>query len=383
MSVYRRRDRGTWTARVTGSDGKRHSRSFSLKADAERWEREEIRKAERGEAPTHTKRDSQTVAVIGEVWIQSLSSRGLKPKTLDGYQRLWNKLVCPHWGARKPRTIHPAAIRDWVMSMSGDAGEILSKSRRQQASQVLAMVLDEAVVLGLIASNPARDMMVSRAFRNTSMDSETEHRYLTAMELRNLAATSGDYGDFVYLLGVCGLRFGEVVALTVGDLQGNRLNVSKSISEVNGEQLLVPTKTGKSRSVPVPSIALSRLDDRITGRTADQPLFTTPSGTPIRYSNFRNRVWLPAVESAALGGLRIHDLRHTAASLAVAAGANVKAVQEMLGHASAAMTLDRYSGLFSDHLDEVADRLDDLLADDGCHQNATTDFGHSPLRSTG
>ena len=61
----------------------------------------------------------------------------------------------------------------------------------------------------------------------------------------------------------------------------------------------------------------------------------------------------------------------------------MKAVQEMLGHASAAMTLDRYSGLFSNHLDEVADRLDDLLTADQCHQNATTDLGQSQLRITG
>jgi integrase len=61
-------------------------------------------------------------------------------------------------------------------------------------------------------------------------------------------------------------------------------------------------------------------------------------------------------------GLRIHDLRHTAASLAVAAGANVKAVQQMLGHASAAMTLDVYSGLFDDDLESVADRLGEAAA---------------------
>ncbi len=66
----------------------------------------------------------------------------------------------------------------------------------------------------------------------------------------------------------------------------------------------------------------------------------------------------PAVAAAGLGELTPHELRHTAASLAVAAGANVKAVQRMLGHASAAMTLDVYSGLFDDDLDAVAERLD-------------------------
>ena len=86
-------------------------------------------------------------------------------------------------------------------------------------------------------------------------------------------------------------------------------------------------------------------------------MFTAPGGGPLRNTNFRSRVFVPAAESVGLPGLTPHDLRHTAASLAIAAGANVKAVQRMLGHASAALTLDVYAGLFGDDLDAVATRL--------------------------
>jgi integrase len=72
-------------------------------------------------------------------------------------------------------------------------------------------------------------------------------------------------------------------------------------------------------------------------------------------------VFLPAAAAVGLAGVAPHDLRHTAASLA-AAGANVKAVQRMLGHASASMTLDVYAGLFGDDLDAVATRLDEAVA---------------------
>ena len=82
----------------------------------------------------------------------------------------------------------------------------------------------------------------------------------------------------------------------------------------------------------------------------------------MRNHNFRSRVFVPAAERIGVPGLTPHDLRHTAASLAVQAGANVKAVQRMLGHASAAMTLDVYAGLFGDDLDAVADRLDAAAA---------------------
>jgi len=82
----------------------------------------------------------------------------------------------------------------------------------------------------------------------------------------------------------------------------------------------------------------------------------------MRNHNFRSRVFVPAAKKIGMPGLTPHDLRHTAASLAVQAGANVKAVQRMLGHASAAMTLDVYAGLFNDDLDAVADRLDAAAA---------------------
>ena len=73
-------------------------------------------------------------------------------------------------------------------------------------------------------------------------------------------------------------------------------------------------------------------------------------------------MFTPAAVAIGVPDLTPHDLRHTAASLAVQAGANVKAVQRMLGHASAAMTLDVYAGLFGDDLDALADRLDEAAA---------------------
>jgi integrase len=96
------------------------------------------------------------------------------------------------------------------------------------------------------------------------------------------------------------------------------------------------------------------------GRTNPEALmFTAPGGGVLCNHNFRRRVFMPAAETVGVPGLTQHDLRHTADSLAVQAGANVKAVQRMLGHASAAMTLDVYAWLFGDDLDAVADRLDE------------------------
>ena len=91
----------------------------------------------------------------------------------------------------------------------------------------------------------------------------------------------------------------------------------------------------------------------------------------LRNANFRSRVFEHAKADLGLGALRVHGRRHTAASLAVAAGANVKVVQRMLGH-SAAMTLDVYTGLFADDLEDVAERIESL-APRTCHTGRNGD----------
>ncbi|QLQ37309.1 tyrosine-type recombinase/integrase [Micromonospora robiginosa] len=109
---------------------------------------------------------------------------------------------------------------------------------------------------------------------------------------------------------------------------------------------------------PLPRFLVEPIAARIAGRSGDELVFTSPAGGVLRNNNFRRRVFDRAAVSVGLAGLTPHELRHTAASLAVAEGANVKAVQRMLGHASAAMTLDVYADLFEDDLDQMADRLD-------------------------
>ena len=93
---------------------------------------------------------------------------------------------------------------------------------------------------------------------------------------------------------------------------------------------------------------------------ADGLVFVAPEGGFLRIENFRRRVWNPAIVAAGVAPLRLHDLRHTCASLAIAAGADVKVLQRMLGHASAALTLDRYGHLLPGQAQSVAERLDEM-----------------------
>lgn len=131
------------------------------------------------------------------------------------------------------------------------------------------------------------------------------------------------------------------------------------MTEVNGRMEWGDTKTRQKRGVPVPGFRLPLLAEQIAGKGPLDLVFPAPAGGVLRYRAARVS-WFDAavVASDVAPGFHPHELRHTAASLAISAGANVMAVQQMLGHASAKMTLDTYADLFPDDLDGVAISLD-------------------------
>ena len=135
------------------------------------------------------------------------------------------------------------------------------------------------------------------------------------------------------------------------------------MAEVDGRQVFGTPKTHQRRTVVVPRFLRAELAEALAGKGPDDLVFPSRAGTPLRAGNFRRNHFDRAAAAAGVPGLTPHELRHTAASLAIASGATVKGVQAMLGHASAAMTLDRYGHLFGDELDAVADRLEAARAD--------------------
>ena len=145
------------------------------------------------------------------------------------------------------------------------------------------------------------------------------------------------------------------------NLLRRRIAVVETLSEVKGQLYAVPPKTWETRTIAVPPFVADVLGEHI-GRfardTMDDLLFVTDNGTPLRSSNFRRWVWKPAVVELGEEGLRIHDLRHTCASLLIAAGAHPGHVREHLGHSSIRVTMDVYGHLYEDVRDEIAERLE-------------------------
>ncbi|MDQ3055388.1 MAG: site-specific integrase, partial [Actinomycetota bacterium] len=189
---------------------------------------------------------------------------------------------------------------------------------------------------------------------------KAERRYLTHQQVEALAQECGEYRTLVLTLAYCGLRWGEAAALRVRrvDLMRGRLDIAEAMTEVNGKAIFGTPKSHQVRSVPVPRFLRDDLMVQLAGKGPSDFVFPSPDGAVLRVNNWRRACFNRAAVQVGLAGLVPHELRHTAASLAVSSGASIKGVQAMLGHASATLTLDRYGHLFPDELDAVAERLD-------------------------
>lgn len=372
-----KRAQGKWLGRYRGPDGRERTKSFPTRGEALAWATEQERRKRRGDW-TDPALSKVTLGEWAEVWRGTLT---VKPKTAQSYDSLLRSCVLPRWENVRLDQITTADIRSWLATLAGPSGRPLSPSRVRQAYHVVKSVLDLAVEDGRLTRNPAKPTAGKVKNMLPRITKSHEHKYLTHAQLIALAEKCGGYEPMVYVMGYCGLRWGEVSALRVRDLDllARRIHVRRSVSDIAGTLVFGTPKSHATRAVSFPASLTQALGRQIEGKGPDDPLFPASRGGYLYLSNFRRDTFDPAVKALGFEGVTPHVLRHTAASLAVASGASVKAVQKMLGHASASMTLDVYAGLFDDELDGVAERLD-LAAQEARADFLRTADGSKPVR---
>jgi integrase len=340
-----------WRARYVDDDGREHSMGFARKYDAQSWLDDITSRLTTGTYVT-PEAGRVTVAAVYESW--SASQGHISPKTLLTRRSSWNRYVSPQWAEVAVVDVKTSAVRAWVAQMI--ASEI-GVATIENAFGLLRQTLGAAVEDNRIPRNPCDGVRLPKR----------QHRdrgYLSHTQVAALAAAVGRHPEVVRFLAYTGLRWGEMAALRVGDFDmlRRRVNVSRSVTEA-GRLVWGTPKTWERRSVPFPASLAGELAALMVGKGRDDLVFTNRHGVVLRNSHYRQDVFASAVRACQQADdtfptITPHDLRHTAASLAVSAGANVKAVQRMLGHAKASMTLDVYADLFDEDLDGVADRLD-------------------------
>jgi len=350
VQTVERDGRNAYLVRWRTPEGASRKKVFSKKSDAERH-RTAVEHALHSGAYADAAAGRLTLGEWSSRWMAGRVH--LTPKTIAGYESLLRARVIPVWGPVQLGRITRAAVVAWVADMRAQG---LSASRTRQAYHLLTSMLDAAVKETLLVRNPAAGVDLPRL-------RSKERRYLGHQQVAELADAAGQYRALVLVLSYCGLRWGEATALRLRnvDLLRGRVDVVESVVEVSGALVFGAPKSHQQRSVGVPKFLRDELVEQMAGRPPGDLLFPSPNGAVLRVSNFRRRGFDLAAASIGLQGLTPHELRHTAASLAIASGASVKAVQRALGHASATLTLDRYGHLFADELDTVADALDSAV----------------------
>ena len=262
----------------------------------------------------------------------------------------WRNHLGPSLGSRSLASIDYVAVQGWV----GDLSTRLAPATVAKAYGILSKTLNGAVKAGLIPANRAEGVELPRVERE-------EQRFLTVAEIDKLAgAIDPQYRTLVLVGAYGGLRRGELFALRRGrvDLMARHLDVVETAIEVSGHHSFGPPKSRAGhRRVPLPRRVIDELIPELAQPDPHGLAWTSTNGHPLR-SSFRPRVWLPALNRAGLDGLRMHDLRHTAVSLWIAAGANPKEIAAWAGHSSVSTILDVYGHLLPGTEEPVMDALD-------------------------
>jgi integrase len=288
----------------------------------------------------------------------------LKATTQARYRSILDVHVIPRWGEAELAKVRHSDVQKGVADLSSER----SPATVRKIHRVLSQVLGSAVKDSRLVRNVAEGFALPRV-------RSKERRYLTHEQVSDLAdacaavpvskyastteADRGAYGLLVLFLAYTGLPWGELAGLRVGRLDPMRRRAA-----------IVESTSSMAMSCQAIRRTMSAGRFRCHGSSSTSSLPTSPgrphalvfggekAGTPMRSRTFQRAVFDEASAAVGLDGLTPHALRHTAASLAIAAGADVKVVQQMLGHKSATVTLDLYGHLFPDRLDTVADAMD-------------------------
>jgi integrase len=365
-SIHKRSD-GRWVGvlHLGYANGKRQRKYFY--GETQREARQQLDQArrdhERGLVATGP---TQTVAQYLDSWLRDTAQHTLQPRTYLRYEQLVRLHTVPVIGKVALTRLTAQHLSHLYAQKLAEG---LSPRSVQFIHSVLHRALRQAERWNLIGRNPASLVQAPRP-KGQGM------RPLSPEEsLRFQAAARGDALEALWIMAVrTGMRQGELLGLRWADVDwtASRVQVRHTLERTKGHWRLKEPKTaGSRRSVKLPPVVVQALrahrahqnEQRLAvGPTWEDHdlVFCGPLGLPLDGRDLDRR-YLPLLERAGLPRIRFHDLRHTAATVALAAGVNAKVVQEMLGHASVTITLNVYSHVLPTMQDDAVEKVDRLL----------------------
>lgn len=361
-------------------DGKRRSVMGKTRAAALEKAQTEVERHARG-----LERDARDKSV-GDFLAEFLSyyqeDGGVAQSTVEDYRYHVNAHIIPSLGKVNLRDLDPRRVDAFT---KGLVAKNLSPRTCQYSYAVLRRALQFAVDWKYIPVNPASARM--RAAKRHARKQLSKIRFLNPDEARSFSnAVRGHVYEALYLLAITtGMRQGEMLGLRWPDvdLDNSRLTISRALQRTrrrrngddSGDWFVFghPKTDGSRRTIELPPVTVDALRrhkesqgvfSSLAGAAwRDQNLvFTTRIGTPLDTSNILHN-FHRVLKSAGMQEMRFYDLRHTHASLLIAAGVHPKKIAERLGHASIKLTMDLYGHLFEGSDQESAERMQKIFGD--------------------
>lgn len=348
-SNVRKLPSGKWQARLM-VDGNRVSKTFGTKNLAKDWIKTQEAAALVGEFTGSTPK--VTFGEFAETWLKGHTGRA---KTIEAIQGDLKNHLLPTFATVLLSDISPTSVRDWHAAHLAKG----TPSATSRAYRNLKAILNAAVDDQLIKSNPC-------TIKTAAKTPPKEIHPLSLDELWKVHdAMDPRFQAWVLLSGYGGLRISESFGLLVSDFDPKKgtVKVTKQVQSVNGGplELVAPKTKAGTRTVGLPSFVSEALEAHVKTLKLkkDDPLFPASKGGFVRINLWRDRYWKPAVSELSWSPVP-HDLRHTAASLAISVGVDIKTLQTMLGHESAALTLDTYGHLMGNSVETVQAKMETL-----------------------
>jgi integrase len=314
--------------------------------------------------------ENTSVGEFLDKWLSDCVRDSVRQSTFDRDSYLIRVHVKPTLGRIKLSKLSPVHIQGFYRDRL-DAG--LSASTVNKMHTVLHKALSQAMRWSLIPRNPTEAVKAPRP-------APQEMRPLSPEEARKfLEAARGDRLEALYILAITtGMRRGELLGLKWSDvdLENASVSIRRTLTRIdNGKRVVLgDVKTKKSRrTIRLTPQAVEALREHLRRQMEDIErlgdlykdqgiVFTTNTGGPINPSNLRQRSLTPLLKRAGLPHIRFHDLRHTCATLLLSKNVHPKFVQELLGHATIAITLDTYSHVLPGMGDQTAHAMQDALS---------------------
>jgi len=316
-------------------------------------------------------------------WLYGAVDGRLRAKTARDYRTLLDRYVRPALGEIRIDRLRPLALQSVLLNMSARG---LSPRTVRYTHAVLRSALDQARRWRLLDENPSLDMPLPRDNRKEFRVFSREEAQLFASECRR------DTQALVFLVALTtGLRPSEYLALRISDFDSARstLTITRTLERAKGKWTFADTKRpGSRRTVALPAEIAELVRERIASYALrpDVLIFQGAARGPIHERNLVQRCFKPLLRRAGLPNLRLYDLRHSFAMLALREGVPVQLVSEQLGHASVAFTLDVYGHVLDESRSASAERLSQLLFPPrrkSAEHEAAKDSDRKPIQSEG